>query len=93
MEAYRTSYQMIVNKFPGIDRDGLEDLYKRNLELIDIRVALNNHPLKKIPIKYNKTDQVDTTKLRNLLKEYKLLSFLTPDFIKTFENLKSWKNF
>lgn len=80
------------NKFPGIDRDGLEDLYKRNLELIDIRVALNNHPLKKIPIKYNKTDKVDTTRLRNLLKEYKLLSFLTPDFIKTFENLKSWKN-
>lgn len=78
-------------EFSGIDRDGLSFLYAKNLELIDIDIALKNHPLKKIPIIYHKTDEVAITKLRKLCEEYGFRSFLRHDFIETFDNLEQWR--
>lgn len=79
------------NEFKGIDRDGLEDLYRRNKELIDIRVALDRYPLKDIPIIYYKANKVDINKLKSICKRYSLQSFMTAEFIKPFGKLKVWK--
>lgn len=76
--------------FRGIDRDGLEDLYRRNKELIDVRVALKKHKLEKIPIIYHKSNTVDREKLRKLFIKYGFASFLNPEFFKTFEQLKQY---
>ena len=80
------------NEFNGIDFEGLEDLYKRNKPLIDIRVALKEYPLDKIPVIFYKKDTINTKKLQFIFKEYTLGSFLTSEFIKPFKTLKSWKN-
>ena len=78
------------NEFPGIDRDGLEDLYKRNKVLIDLDVAIAKYPLKKIPMILYKENRINRPKLRELFKKYTLNSFLTEDFLKPFKNLKIW---
>lgn len=78
-------------QFKGIDRDGLEDLYRRNTELIDIRIALKNHKPKKIPIIYHKSNEVNRVKLKRLfINKYGFASFLTNEFFETFENLKQY---
>lgn len=77
-------------EFKGIDRDGLADLYERNLELISLEVALERHPLKKIPIKYSPIDSIQTEKLKDIFRDYKFKSLMTSDFIKPFEKLKTW---
>lgn len=78
------------DKFSGIDKDALEDLYSRNKVLIDLKVALKEYPLKSIPIIYSKENKINQPKLRALFKEYSLISFLTPDFINPFKKLKPW---
>lgn len=79
------------NEFQGIDRDGLADLYERNKTLIDLNVALEKYPLKKIPMVLYKENRINRPKLRELFKKYTLNSFLTEDFIKPFKNLQRWE--
>lgn len=79
-------------EFRGIDREGLEDLYKRNKELIDVKVALERHPLKKIPIIYHRSNKVDKEKSKELFIKYGFISFLNPEFIRVFENLTPYRN-
>ena len=79
------------SEFKGIDRDGLEDLYKRNKELIDVRVALEKHPLKEIPIIYHPSNEVDRGRLKKLFIKYGFASFMSNSFFETFENLKQYK--
>ena len=79
------------SEFRGIDRDGLEDLYKRNKELIDVRVALEKHPLKEIPIIYHPSNKVDRDRLKRLFIKYGFASFMSSSFFETFENLKQYK--
>lgn len=78
-------------EFPGIDRDGLTDLYARNTELIDIDVALAKHPLKRVPIIYHKKDILSIKKLGEVYKKYGFTSFTKPEFITPFKTLKQWK--
>jgi DNA polymerase-1 len=79
-------------KFPGIDNEGLSELYKRNKSLIDIRVALKEYPITTIPIYYNKKNEILIKKLMGQFSEYSLNSFLTQEFLKPFKTLKQWKN-
>lgn len=76
--------------FSGIDMDGMKDLYSRNKVLIDISVALDKYPLKKIPVKYNKAGEINYMKLKDIFKRYTLGSFIQPDFVKPFKTLKPW---
>lgn len=75
--------------YPKIDREALESVYNRNLELIDISVALTNHPLKKIPIYYPKKKDPEILKrrLKLLFSKYGLLSFMNEDFLQPFNKL------
>lgn len=78
-------------QFSGIDNEGLADLYSRNVELISLKLALEHHPLKKIPILYNKRNQIQDRKVKEIFLEYSFHSFLTKDFMKAFNKLKVWK--
>lgn len=75
------------NSFRGIDRDGLEDLYKRNTLLIDFCEGLKAYPLKEIPVTLNQGG-VQYDKLKKLLSKYTLYSFLREEFIEPFTNVE-----
>lgn len=77
------------NEFPWVTWEGMEDLYERNRPLIDLRYGLSKYPILKWPLiqkKYN------NNKLITLLDKYAMNSFMKPDFIKSFKNIKPWKN-
>ena len=76
------------NTFKGIDYDGLEDLYRRNKLLIDIRVALEKYKLKRIPIIYSRKNTINREKLVSIFKNYSLSSFITLEYLKPFKKLK-----
>ena len=78
-------------EFPGIDMDGIKDLYSRNKVLIDIYVALEKYPPANIPIKVYNSSTINMAKLLKACKKFYLVSFMTEDFVKPFKNLKVWK--
>ena len=80
------------NTFKGIDNDGLEDLYKRNKLLIDLKVAMAMYPVKKIPIRYYKPNKPNFEKLRELFNSYSLQSFKSDTFLEPFIKLQRWEN-
>ncbi len=75
--------------YPRIDREALEAVYQRNVEMIDIRLALKHHPLKKIPIYYPyKGDRKELNrKVKVLFSKYGSMSFMTSQFMEPFEKL------
>lgn len=75
--------------YSRIDREGLEAVYNRNVEMIDIRVALSKYPLKKIPIAYPyKADKKELLrKLKLLFIKYGTMSFMTSTFLEPFNKL------
>lgn len=75
------------NSFRGIDRDGLEDLYKRNTLLIDFCEGLKAYPFKEIPVTLNQ-GEIQYDKLKKLLSKYTLYSFLREEFIEPFTNVE-----
>ena len=80
------------NTFKGIDYDGLQDLYKRNKTLIDLKVAMEKYPVDKIPIKYSKHNSIDKEKLEKLFNSYSLQFFRSETFLEPFNKLKRWEN-
>lgn len=80
------------NSFKGIDHDGLELLYKRNKELIDIKVALSRYPIKKLPLLKQKRKSIYVEKLKEIFKKHQLMSFLTEEYMEPFKKLKPWEN-
>lgn len=79
------------NTFKGIDHDGLELLYERNRELIDIKVALSRYPIKKLPLLKQKRKSIYVDKLREIFKKQQLMSFLTDEYMESFKKLKAWE--
>ena len=79
------------NTFKGIDHDGLELLYERNRELIDIKVALSRYPIKKLPLLKQKRKSIYVDKLREIFKKQQLMSFLTDEYMEPFKKLKAWE--
>lgn len=80
------------NEFKGIDRDGLEDLYRRNRSLIDLEVAIKEYPLKKIPIRYYKKNTINIEALDKLFTYYSFQSFRNEAFLEPFYKLEIWHN-
>lgn len=80
------------NTFKGIDNDGLEDLYKRNKLLIDLKVAMAKYPVKRIPIRYYKPNKPNFEKLKELFNSYSLQSFKSDTFLEPFNKLQRWEN-
>lgn len=78
-------------EFPGIDKEGLKYLYKVNRKLIDLNLALEKYPIKKLPLLFNKKDKIYINKFISILEEYSLRSFQTEEFITPFKKLKRWK--
>lgn len=74
--------------FPNITKEGVEYLYNRNRQLIDLDYALEHHPIEKVPI-HNK--KFNYTRAFKLLDKYSMSSFLTEEFKETFKNLEQWK--
>lgn len=78
-------------EFPGIDMDGIKDLYSRNRVLIDINVALKKYPPKEIPIVKYKGTGINKEKLLKACEKFYLVSFMSDNFIKPFKTLKPWE--
>ena len=79
-------------EFSGIENEGLAMLYKKNLVLLDIRIAIKKYPITNIPIYYNKRNEILIDKLQGQFSKFSLNSFLTVDFLEPFKRLKQWKN-
>ena len=73
--------------FSGIDKDGLEDLYKRNTLLIDFYRGLEKYPLSNIPVTLDKKS-IQYDKLKKILSKYTLYSFLREEFIEPFKDVE-----
>nr|DAD91501.1 MAG TPA: Exodeoxyribonuclease [Myoviridae sp. ctx322] len=78
-------------EFRGIDYEGLQAVYKRNVELISLEYAIKHQPFEKIPLVYNQKDRINEKKVRETFLEYSFHSFLTKDFMKAFRKLQVWR--
>lgn len=76
-------------EFKGIDRDQLRDLYKKNKELIDLRLAITNYPIKNIPCVKVSTF-IKRERLFKVLDKYTLRSFKIKDFLEPFTKLQHY---
>lgn len=78
-------------EFPGIDRDGLKYLAKKNEKLINLDYAITRINKKGIKPPLYSVKEIDKDKLRNEFKKLTLRSFCNSQFLSTFERLKSFK--
>lgn len=72
------------NASPKVTQEGVDFLYKRNRPLIDLDYALKQYPIKTIPLKKGKYNQVT---LLEILDKYSMTTFMAPKFIKPFKDL------
>ena len=77
-------------EFKGIERDQLEELYKKNKSLIDLRSALNLYPIKKVPWVKGCTNNIRKDRLFMVLDKFNLRSFKIPDFLEPFKKLQTY---
>ena len=77
-------------EFKGIERDQLEELYKKNKSLIDLRSALNLYPIKIIPWVKGCTNNIRKDRLFMVLDKFNLRSFKIPDFLEPFKKLQHY---
>lgn len=80
------------SEFKGIDREGLEDLYKRNKELIDFTVALKKHKIKRLPIVYHKSGTMNLESVKKIFDSHVFGSLYNKEFINQFKKLGVWTN-
>ena len=76
------------NKFPGIDYEALEYLWKRNKTLVDIRYGLELYPINTLPIRYSKLDE---TAARRMFSAFEMFSMMKKEFLEPFKLLKPWE--
>lgn len=77
-------------EFKGIERDQLEELYKKNKSLIDLRSALNLYPIKIIPWVKGCTNNIRKDRLFMVLDKFNLRSFKISDFLEPFKKLQTY---
>lgn len=77
-------------EFKGIEKDQLKDLYIKNKELIDLRIAISRFPIKKIPWVKSSTN-INKIPLFKLLDKYTLRSFKIDEFLNPFKILKAYE--
>lgn len=84
-----TFLSSVKSEFKGIDKGQLRDLYKKNKELIDLRLAITNYPIKTIPwVKVSTT--IHKERLFKVLDKYTLRSFKIKDFLEPFTKLQRY---
>ena len=67
----------------------MKAVYEKNRQLIDLKWYINNIPLKSLPIKRYKDKNLKLEKFKEICITYSLASFMTNNFIKVFQELKS----
>lgn len=63
------------------------NIAERNSQMIDLSRFLREHPLEKLPIKSSKDKPINYKKFKEVCISYSLSSFMTNEFINTFEKL------
>lgn len=76
-------------KFGKVDNKKLEQIWKRNKKLIDLKFFYRKFLMKESIPWVNPTTGMCEDKLRKLCSTYEINSFLKPQFLKTFKNLSN----
>lgn len=79
------------NKHPGVNRDTMGSVYSTNKMMIDLKYFIKAHPLKELPLVYNKKRSINIDKLNKIFMRYSLTSFRSKEFLSTFKKLKPWQ--
>ena len=82
-------YGSINNYLKDHDDEKMKAVYEKNMQLIDLKWYINNIPLKSLPIKRYKDKNLKLEKFKEICITYSLASFMTNNFIKVFQELKS----
>lgn len=82
-------YGSINNYLKDNDDEKMKAVYEKNMQLIDLKWYINNIPLKSLPIKRYKDKNLKLEKFKEICITYSLASFMTNNFIKVFQELKS----
>ena len=82
-------YGSIKNYLKDHDDEKMKAVYEKNRQLIDLKWYINNIPLKSLPIKRYKDKNLKLEKFKEICITYSLASFMTNNFIKVFQELKS----
>lgn len=82
-------YVSINNYLKDHDDEKMKAVYEKNRQLIDLKWYINNIPLKSLPIKRYKDKNLKLEKFKEICITYSLASFMTNNFIKVFQELKS----
>ena len=82
-------YGSINNYLKDHDDEKMKAVYEKNRQLIDLKWYINNIPLKSLPIKRYKDKNLKLEKFKEICITYSLASFMTNNFIKVFQELKS----
>ena len=82
-------YGSINNYLKYHDDEKMKAVYEKNRQLIDLKWYINNIPLKSLPIKRYKDKNIKLEKFKEICITYSLASFMTNNFIKVFQELKS----
>lgn len=67
----------------------LSDIYNRNKFMVDLMYYLTQVPIDKVPVHQGK-DKMNSVKLNTMFNKYKLMSFMSKEFIQPFKNLKKY---
>ena len=82
-------YGSIKNYIKDHDDEKMKAVYEKNRQLIDLKWYINNIPLKSLPIKRYNDKNLKLEKFKEICITYSLASFMTNNFIKVFQELKS----
>lgn len=82
-------YGSINNYLNDHDDEKMKAVYEKNRQLIDLKWYINNIPLKSLPMKRYKDKNLKLEKFKEICITYSLASFMTNNFIKVFQELKS----
>lgn len=87
--AFLDKYGSIKNYLKDHDDEKMKAVYEKNRQLIDLKWYIKNIPLKSLPIKRYKDKNLKLEKFKEICITYSLASFMTNNFIKVFQELKS----
>lgn len=82
-------YCSIKNYLKDHDDEKMKAVYEKNRQLIDLKWYINNIPLKSLPMKRYNDKNLKLEKFKEICITYSLASFMTNNFIKVFQELKS----
>lgn len=82
-------YGSIKNYLKDHDDEKMKAVYEKNRQLIDLKWYIKNIPLNSLPIKRYNDKNLKLEKFKEICITYSLASFMTNNFIKVFQELKS----